>query len=274
MDNAHNICSSCGAVLEKSAKFCTECGKAVEKRGEVISLNLSEISEKRKKDKMGYPGDPLGKSLQTETAKHLFQKGSEAFRNSNFSETCKLFEKAIEIEPDIPLLYEQLGAFYFLMKDIPNALKYTIKATEINPYQIRSYELLERIYDTVGQKDKVEQVNQILRSFGVMYENFLCDAGFKMLNRPDFSKNRKANYEVAKFLFQKALTVNPNNKEAQFFLNDIEYQSYLDTELEKFNGDYTRAVEYYRKQIELNPDDKIAIALLNLAEVRQLGLDI
>ena len=45
-------------------------------------------------------------------------------------------------------------------------------------------------------------------------------------------------------------------------------------ELDKFNGDYDRAVDYYRNQLKLNPNDREAAALLREAELKQLGIDL
>jgi tetratricopeptide (TPR) repeat protein len=247
-------------------------GSSIAPRG-MMSLGLHEIEEKRKRDRANYPGDPHGKPIQTQEVKDLFNRAADNLIKRNFQQSKEILEEAIRIEPDVPELYVQLGANCFMLEEDQKGFEYLNMAIKLNPYHLNAYELLEKYYQATGQTYKEEEVFQKLKSFGPMYVNHLCDRGFGVLNSRDLSRGFKQNYLAAKNDFKRALLFDPNNKEANFFLNQIETFSFIDNELDKFKGDYKRAVEYYRNQLKLNPNDRRAFALLRMAEMRQLGLD-
>lgn len=267
-------CSKCGAIVDGAHKFCVNCGAPLEEPQDATSLNISEIAEQRKRDETQYPGNPKGKQIQTERVKAIYDKAMEHFSRHEFNESIQLLEEAISLEADIPDMYVHLGINYYMLKNDQKGLNYIHKAIELNPYHIMAYEILEKIYSTSGQENKAEEIFQKLKSFGVMYTNYMCDIGFNLLNSRDPSKKLKDNYEAAKPFFERVLLIDPNNKEAKFFLNQIESLNFATKELDKFNGDYDKAVEYYRNQLKLNPNDRRAFALLRQAELKQLGIDL
>jgi len=267
-------CPKCGVIREGTDKFCKRCGEAFKKPSEGASLNLGEISEQRKRDEARYPGDPNGKEIQSERVRVIYDKAIDNFKQHNFNEAKRLLEEAVNLEPDIPDIYVQLGINHYMLQNEQKGLEFLKKAIKLNPYQITAHELLEKIYSLSGKTSNAEDVFQKLKSFGVMYTNYMCDMGFNILNSHDPSKKLKDNYESAKPVFERVLLFDPNNKEANFYLNEIESLSFVTKEIEKFNGDYDKAVEYYRNQLKLNPNDRRTISLLREAELKQLGLDL
>ncbi len=160
--------------------------------------------------------------------------------SNKLEESCPFFRKAIEIKPDYPDTYVNLGLAMRMMGNLQEALKNFEAALKINPRQVNAIHALARYYEDKGDLKKAisyynlaleidrglpdvhynlgnalvksdlidEGISQYIQAMRLKPDHFLAtyNLGVVYLNTSRFSE--------AAAQFQNALRINPNSKEA------------------------------------------------------------
>jgi tetratricopeptide (TPR) repeat protein len=271
-EKEQSFCNKCGAKLEDNTKFCTQCGAPIKSRQDTSSINLTKVSELQKERIKDYPGFPDGKDFQNEEAKKLFNQAELQIQKYNVDQAIPILKRVLEIEPEVPRTYQLLSNIYQQKGNYSQAKKYAKKAIKLNPNQVKACEILENIYAHEGKVQKQDAVFNQLKQLGSVYANYLADWGFRIANAPKVPDRQEQN-EMAKHLWKRALAIDPNNQQAKAFLASFSMLDGIDAELDRFQGDYDRAIEYYSKKLELNPNDEMAMRMIRMAELRKMGID-
>ncbi len=258
------VCNKCFISVTPNLKYCPQCGNDLKVPKGTQSVSLDELSKTRKEQEKKYPGSPIGKKIEKKITIDLYNKAGKLKSQGRYAEAISALNEAIKHEPNVPMLHEQLGICFLLKNDLSTAITHLNKSIELNPYQIMAWEALISIYVKQGNTPKSNEIFQKLLSFGPIYANFLVDTGKQAF------ENRMT--QEAANCWKKALMADPNNKEAQIHLSMVEMTLSMDKELDKFKGDYKRAVEYYRKKLDLDPNDETTARLLRWAEMKSLGI--
>ncbi len=79
-----------------------------------------------------------------------FRKGMEAYMAKRFEEAAEEFRKSLEVSPQSPVAYSNLGYVYFDMKMIDRAFEYQRKALEVDPNYANAHYGLALIYKDRG----------------------------------------------------------------------------------------------------------------------------
>jgi len=174
------------------------------------NVDIDDIKAHRKEQEKNYPGSATGGKIENKEVGNLYNKAGSLKENQRYSEAIAVLLDAVKLDPDVPILYEQIGVNYHLNKDTQNAIKYLEKSIELNPYQVLAWENLAAIYNNLGNTRKAEEILRKLNSFGPMYANYMIDSG-----KSAFRKNM---IQSAALCWGKALMADPNNKEAQIYL--------------------------------------------------------
>lgn len=174
------------------------------------NVDIDDIKAERKEQEKKFPGSATGGKIENKEVINLFNKAGSLKQNQRYSEAIVILHDALKIDPNVPILYEQVGVNYHLNKDTPNAIKYLEKSIEKNPYQVLAWENLAAIYNNLGNTRKTEEILSKLFSFGPMYAHYMIDSG-----KSAFRKNM---IQSAAICWRKALMAVPNNKEAQIYL--------------------------------------------------------
>lgn len=181
-----------------------------------FNVDIDKLRRIRKEEEKKFPGSAIGGRLTNKTILQLYNRAGENKTQKQYSTAISILKEALELDSSIPILYEQLGVNYHLMRDTQNAVKYLEKSIELNPYQVLAWETLAAIYHGSGRTQKADEIFKKLISFGPLYAYFMLDSG-KMAFRNHF-------LQEAAVCWQKALMADPNNIEAQTYfqlLKDI-----------------------------------------------------
>ncbi len=90
--------------------------------------------------------------------KELFEQGLSALSQEKYDEAIKLFEKTIEIKPDLAPAYNYLGlAYKEKAEDNQKVIAAFRKSIELNPKYASPYENLGKLYYGMGEMDKAEE---------------------------------------------------------------------------------------------------------------------
>jgi len=76
------------------------------------------------------------------------------FKIKMYDQAQKEYLRAIEIDPDFPLAYFNLGLVRASQRDIPKALEYFDKSMELKPKDAKVYLNLGSVYDRLGKPEK------------------------------------------------------------------------------------------------------------------------
>lgn len=151
------------------------------------------------------------------------------------------FEKALALAPTHANLWWQQGNTYMQMKDIGKAEEHYKKAIELKPDFLAAHISLATLYEGEGQLEKAIQVYRDVPPAGQQNADVVFNYGRLLYNR-----RQGDDVENAKLLLKAAIELNPNFSNALFSLG-ILYEE---------QSDKAKALEYYQKVADLNPENK------------------
>lgn len=168
----------------------------------------------------------------------------------------KSWQKAKDLEPSNPVLSWRLGNNYALSNKMDEAVKSYTEASKLKADYLDSYVGLARVYESQNKLDEaVEAYKQALAYGGSNNAMILFDFGRILYNR-----NEDKDRADAEVLWLGSVQIQPNYSNALYSLGLL-YEN---------KGDKTKALEYYYKVKDLNPDNKdISAKIRSLIGVRE-----
>ncbi len=85
---------------------------------------------------------------------NILDKGDRFLQAGRAPEAIKLYNSALSVESDIPLIHSAIGRGYFASKNYKKAEASFLKALELDKENIPAMQGLIRVYSTMGQKAK------------------------------------------------------------------------------------------------------------------------
>lgn len=149
-------------------------------------------------------------------------------------------ERAIELEKSNPILYVLLGNAKAIDRQPEEAIKNYEKAIQLKPDYVDAYLNLALLEEQQGKID--EAINHLAQAVLVSPQNTdaLFNAGRLLYNR-----GKEGDLKRAETAFQTVLNIVPNHANALFSLGLLSERQ----------GKIQNAIEFYRRVLELNPDN-------------------
>lgn len=195
----------------------------------------------------------------------LAEEGHKLSTIQQFDKSIKLFKKALKIEPTNPNLLAKIGLVYGTSGNLPKADIFLTKALDFDPNHMEALHTLMFLAGVTGNAAKGVEYLKRLASQGPKFIKFMLSQGDYFEKLGDI--NQAVRY------WEMILKFEPENMDAKMRLMSIQVKNSVDAELNRFKGDYKKAVEYYRNKLEENPHDEHAVKMLRFAEIRMLGID-
>lgn len=153
----------------------------------------------------------------------------------------KSLNRASELEPTNPILMWRLGNDYMAQNNSAKAIEYYQKSINLKKDYVAAYVSLTGAYETNKELDKAIDTYRNILPLGQNNSEVLFSFGRLLYNR-----DQKDDKDNAEKLWLEAVRVQPNYSNALYSLGLL-YESY---------GEKTKALEYYYKVKDLNPDNK------------------
>ncbi|RJX20757.1 MAG: tetratricopeptide repeat protein [Ammonifex sp.] len=112
------------------------------------------------------------------------------------------FEKAIEISPDSPCLWESLGTAHRKLKDVPNAVKCYERAIELDPHYAAPWNGLGRVFFEANELEKAASCYERAMEIDPRYAQNWSDLGLL------YAKTNKAR---AIEFYERAIELDPDD---------------------------------------------------------------
>jgi Flp pilus assembly protein TadD len=171
-----------------------------------------------------------------------FQKAVELQSADKLDEAEAAYKAILEKVPDVPEVYQNLGAVYALKKDFPAAEAAFLKALELRPDSADTATQLAKLYHDNGQPEKAMEI--MTKSAGANPTD--AKAQF---NQGIFLLNANKN-EEATAAFEAAVKADPNMAEAYYRLGALMVGQ----------GKIPEAVQHLEKYLSMNPTDAQNVA--------------
>jgi Flp pilus assembly protein TadD len=153
----------------------------------------------------------------------------------------KSLDTAIALEPSNPVLYWRMGNNYAIASNLPKAIEYYQKAIELKSDYVGAYVSLSAAYEANKEMDKAVETYGKIMSVAASNPEALFNYGRLLYNR-----NQKEDRNNAEKLWLQAVNLQPGYSNALYSLGLL-YES---------RGDKAKALQYYYKVKDLNPDNK------------------
>ena len=241
-----------------------------------VLFNLKKLKEAAFDIKRALDADP-------DNMDYLLLKADICFANGNIEESYQTLETAERLSPDNQEVQLKMGEITFYSRDYDRSLKYLSKVTERDANNRTALFMKGFIYKEKGDTasavqlfrrvcDKFPDYAPAFEELGVLYAARNENMALEYLNTalqldPSntnvlyalalFHQDRK-DMETAETYYRELLDLNPASADAWHNLGYIELTYY---------SDYQRAIEYFDKALEINP--QMENALVN----RQLALE-
>jgi len=157
----------------------------------------------------------------------------------------KSITTAIALEPTNPVLYWRLGNDYMSSNNIPKAIESYQKAIDLKKDYAGAYVGLSGAYEANKDLDKAIDTYKNILSLGQQNPEIYFNYGRMLYNR-----NKTDDRSNAEKLWLEAVRIQPGYSNALYSLGLL-YEG---------QGDKAKALEYYYKVKDLNPDNKDIIA--------------
>jgi len=182
-------------------------------------------------------------AAQVSSLRGDFEKAVELQSAGKLDEAEAAYKAILEMTPDVPEVYQNLGSLYLSKKDYPAAETAFQKGLELRPDSTDISTLLARVYQESGQPDKAMAL--IEQSAGANPQD--AKAQF---NRGIFLLNANKN-EEAIGAFEAAIQADPNTAEAYYRLGALMVGQ----------GKIPEAIQHLEKYLSLNPTDAQNVAV-------------
>ena len=171
-----------------------------------------------------------------------FLKAVELQSSGKLDEAEAAYKAILEKTPDVPEVYQNLGAVYALKKDFPAAEAAFLKALELRPDSADTATQLAKLYHDNGQPEKAMEI--MTKSAGANPTD--AKAQF---NQGIFLLNANKN-EEATAAFEAAVKADPNMAEAYYRLGALMVGQ----------GKIPEAIQHLEKYLSMNPTDAQNVA--------------
>jgi tetratricopeptide (TPR) repeat protein len=155
--------------------------------------------------------------------------------------SVKSLNRASELESTNPAIVWRLGNNYMLQNNFSKAIEYYQKSIDLKKDYVAAYVSLTSAYESNKELDKAIETYRNLLPLGANNSEILFNFGRLLYNR-----GGKDDKNDAEKLWLEAVRVQPNYSNALYSLGLL-YET---------RGDRTKALEYYYKVKDLNPDNK------------------
>jgi len=153
----------------------------------------------------------------------------------------KSLTRAKDLEPTNPVLWWRLGNTYSLSGKWDEAIKNYQEAIRLKQDYIGSYVGLANAYEQKQEMDKAVEAYKTIMPVALQNPDALFNYGRLIYNR-----NQGADRADAEKLWLEAIRIQPNYSNALYSLGL----------LYEYRGEKTKALDYYYKVRDLNPDNK------------------
>ena len=153
----------------------------------------------------------------------------------------KSLDTAIALEPTNPVLYWRMGNNYAIANNLPKAIEYYQKAIDLKSDYVGAYVSLSAAYEANKDMDKAVETYGKIMSVAANNPEALFNYGRLLYNR-----NQTGDRDNAEKLWLQAVNIQPGYSNALYSLGLL-YES---------RGDKDKALQYYYKVKDLNPDNK------------------
>jgi tetratricopeptide (TPR) repeat protein len=197
-------------------------------------------------------------------------QGSRSLLESNFNQSISYYQKALELNPNDPIILRSLGNAYYMSGQYQQAITSYQKAIEIDPRNADILRNLGRAYaqqglnnDAITYYKKAIDVNpndpEAFLGMGSVYNNLgkseeaaVCYRRAAELNPNAFNIVMANKIQQDILRYQKVLGVNPKDTGTLLNIGNAYY----------FLQQYKQAAEAYQKLIEINPNNSDAMEKL------------
>ena len=172
-----------------------------------------------------------------DSAEVWYEKGKAAYEKDQYDEAIKCYEKAIELNPNYAEAYNSLGYAYLAGRQgYDKAEEYFLKAFDLDPFYVTGYTNLGNLY---------------------------------LIREGDYEKAIEYNYNAIKYLDEATEYYSRRTRfssvDKRFIISYVFVYFSLGQIYQKYKPDYDKAIEYYGKAVELNPN--YAEAYFNLGNL-------
>jgi tetratricopeptide (TPR) repeat protein len=92
-----------------------------------------------------------------EMIKTRYKDALKAFRENRLEEAIAILEKAVELESGFSDGWEALGQFYLKAQRLDDAIRATLKFSELSPDAVMAHTNLSRLYQKKGMIKEAEE---------------------------------------------------------------------------------------------------------------------
>ncbi|MBR2518182.1 MAG: tetratricopeptide repeat protein [Selenomonadaceae bacterium] len=169
-------------------------------------------------------------------AEQKLDAGNKLYYAKNYNGAMKLYDEAIQINPNYFGAYNNRGNVYDDLRQYERAIQDYDKAIELNPNYVLAYNNRGSVYDNLNQYDRaIQDYDEAIR-LNPNFDKAYYNRGNAYLH--------KQQYEQAFQNFDKAIQINPNYALAYNNRGIIHFH----------NKQYERAVKDFDRAIQLNPN--------------------
>ena len=186
------------------------------------------------------------------SASEYISEGVIQARNKNSDEALKLFNQALEINPNHHRAHNNMGNIYRTRGQYERAIRSYQNAIKSNPSYAVAYANLARTLDATGKYQEAEK--NLMTAIRINPNNDYIRNGLCV------ALKKQGKFDEAETACQKALSINAMYKPARFNLADI-YRS---------TGRYEAAVKELERVLGMDPESRKARYML-YDVYRQLG---
>ncbi len=172
-----------------------------------------------------------------QTSEQLNRRALQLARKGELDSAIVVWKELVEIYPDYPEGYNNLGAALNNVQEPEQALGYLRRAIEIRPKNASSYFNLARSFFQLKEYDSA----LVYLDEGMHYDSLDVEA---WLLKGD-CLDRKGDYQASEKCYRKADTLAPDNFKAKYSLG-ISLTS---------QGEYQQAVKFLREGVKLKPEN-------------------